>query len=431
MTEESWSITALADEFGVTLRTIRHYEDVGLITPERRGTARVFHARDRIRLQLILRGKRLGFSLPQIRTIVNMYDEQPGEAGQLQYLLDQIDVRRAELDQMRRDIDETMGELAHVEQRCREDLAALTTVETHRLTDTVPRMTYPDEQGTLPVPGGRVWWRRIGDGPGIPLLLLHGGPGDELGGSRRVARRPAGHAPGRGLRPARQRSLRPAGRRVPVDGRPVRRGARRGQDGARPRTVNLLGHSWGTMLAASYLATDVQGVRSVVFSSPCLDARQWATDQQAHLAKLPADVREVIERCEREGTTASEDYAMAMAAYYRRHLVRLDPWPDDVAEMLQDINLDVYGRMWGSSEWNATGTLGDFDARGILPTIDVPTLFLAGEHDEALPETVRAHAGLVPDSTVHVFGGASHMSYIEVPEDYRRVVGGFLDERGL
>ena len=93
----TWSITSLAEEFGVTLRTLRHYEDVGLITPERRGTTRVFHARDRIRLRLILRGKRLGFSLPEIRTIVNMYDEQPGEAGQLQYLLDQIDVRRAEL----------------------------------------------------------------------------------------------------------------------------------------------------------------------------------------------------------------------------------------------------------------------------------------------------------------------------------------------
>ena len=124
-TSSTWSITELAEEFGVTLRTIRHYEDVGLITPERRGSSRVFHTRDRIRLQLILRGKRLGFSLPEIRTIVNMYDEQPGEAGQLQYLLDQIDVRRAELDQLRRDIDETMAELAHVERRCREDLAAL------------------------------------------------------------------------------------------------------------------------------------------------------------------------------------------------------------------------------------------------------------------------------------------------------------------
>ena len=124
-TSSTWSITELAREFGVTLRTIRHYEDVGLISPERRGTTRVFHARDRIRLRLILRGKRLGFSLPEIRTIVNMYDEQPGEAGQLQYLLDQIDVRRAELDQLRRDIDETMEELARVEDRCREDLAGL------------------------------------------------------------------------------------------------------------------------------------------------------------------------------------------------------------------------------------------------------------------------------------------------------------------
>src|SRR3954451_17307458 len=122
---EAWTITELAEEFGVTLRTLRHYEDVGLISPERRGSARLFHTRDRIRLQLILRGKRLGFSLPEIRTIVNMYDEQPGEAGQLHYLLDQIEVRRTELEQLRRDIDETMVELDRVEARCREDLAAL------------------------------------------------------------------------------------------------------------------------------------------------------------------------------------------------------------------------------------------------------------------------------------------------------------------
>ena len=125
MDDERWTITDLADEFGLTLRTLRHYEDVGLLTPERRGTTRVFHARDRTRLRLILRGRRLGFSLPEIRTIVNMYDEQPGEAGQLLYLLDQIEVRRGELDQLRRDIDETMVELDHVEARCREDLAGL------------------------------------------------------------------------------------------------------------------------------------------------------------------------------------------------------------------------------------------------------------------------------------------------------------------
>ena len=127
MDDPSWTISQLAEEFGVTLRTIRHYEDVGLLSPARRGTIRVFDTRQRIRLQLVLRGKRLGFSLPEIATIVNMYDEQPGEAGQLQYLLDQIEVRRVELEQMRRDIDQTMAELAHVERRCREDLAALDT----------------------------------------------------------------------------------------------------------------------------------------------------------------------------------------------------------------------------------------------------------------------------------------------------------------
>ena len=127
MDDPRWTISQLAEEFGVTLRTIRHYEDVGLLSPARRGTIRVFDTRQRIRLQLVLRGKRLGFSLPEIATIVNMYDDQPGEAGQLQYLLDQIEVRRVELEQMRRDIDQTMAELAHVERRCREDLAALDT----------------------------------------------------------------------------------------------------------------------------------------------------------------------------------------------------------------------------------------------------------------------------------------------------------------
>jgi len=122
----SWTITELADEHGATLRTLRHYEDVGLLTPERRGSTRVFHHRDRVRLRLILRGRRLGFTLPQIATIVDMYDDQPGEAGQLTYLLTQIEVRRAELEQRRHDIDDSLGELEEVERRCRDDLTRLT-----------------------------------------------------------------------------------------------------------------------------------------------------------------------------------------------------------------------------------------------------------------------------------------------------------------
>jgi DNA-binding transcriptional MerR regulator len=121
----TWSIAELASEYEVTLRTIRFYEDRGLISPERRGTTRVYHPRDRVRLGLILRGKRLGFTLDEIATIVDMYDAEPGEEGQLVYLLDQIGRRRAELEQRRRDIDETLAELDDVEGRCRADLRTL------------------------------------------------------------------------------------------------------------------------------------------------------------------------------------------------------------------------------------------------------------------------------------------------------------------
>jgi DNA-binding transcriptional MerR regulator len=121
----TWTIAQMAVEFDITHRTVRFYEDQGLIHPERRGTQRVFHSRDRVRLGLILRGKRLGFDLAEIRRIVDMYDQAPGETGQLRYLLDQIAARRAELEQRRRDIELTLAELDDVESRCRTSLQAL------------------------------------------------------------------------------------------------------------------------------------------------------------------------------------------------------------------------------------------------------------------------------------------------------------------
>ncbi len=122
---QTWTITDLAREYDVTLRTIRHYEALGLVSPERQGTTRIFHNRDRIRLELVLRGRRLGFSLDEIARIVNMYDDQPGEAGQLDYLLAQIQVRRAELSRMLSDIQQTLVDLDVVEARCRHELAVL------------------------------------------------------------------------------------------------------------------------------------------------------------------------------------------------------------------------------------------------------------------------------------------------------------------
>ncbi|WP_406831899.1 MerR family DNA-binding transcriptional regulator [Pedococcus sp. KACC 23699] len=120
--DQSWSIREIADEFGVTHRTVRHYEDMGLISPERRGTTRVYRRRDRTRLALILRGKRLGFPLEQIRTIIDLYDRPRGKASQLEYVLAQIDERRADLEQRRRDLEDALAELGEFERRCRADL---------------------------------------------------------------------------------------------------------------------------------------------------------------------------------------------------------------------------------------------------------------------------------------------------------------------
>ena len=119
-TPEEWTIAQVADDFGVTHRTIRHYEDLGLLAPERRGTQRVYRRRDRTRLSLILRGKRLGFPLEEIRTIVNMYDEAQGPTSQLRYVLEQIDDRRTDLERRLADLQESMRELDAFERRCRE-----------------------------------------------------------------------------------------------------------------------------------------------------------------------------------------------------------------------------------------------------------------------------------------------------------------------
>lgn len=121
-----FSISDLSNEFDVTPRTLRWYETEGLLRPGRRGTQRVYRTRDRTRLRLILRGKRIGFSLAEIREIVDMYDAAPGEQGQLELLMDRIADRRDELEARRSDIDRTLADLEEVERRARQRLTELT-----------------------------------------------------------------------------------------------------------------------------------------------------------------------------------------------------------------------------------------------------------------------------------------------------------------
>ena len=119
------SISALAEEFDITTRTIRFYEDKGLLQPKRNGRQRIYSRRDYVRLRLILRGKRLGLSLSEISDTIELYDTDQGELGQLDSFLQTIRERRVALKQKRADIDVILSELQRIERRCRARLKTL------------------------------------------------------------------------------------------------------------------------------------------------------------------------------------------------------------------------------------------------------------------------------------------------------------------
>ncbi len=116
---ETFGIRELAREFDVTTRTIRFYEDKGLLQPAREGQRRVYTPRDRVRLRLIMRGKRLGFSLDEINEMIGLYDVDPSEVTQLRHFLQKIGDRKAMLERQREDIAETLAEITRIEAQCR------------------------------------------------------------------------------------------------------------------------------------------------------------------------------------------------------------------------------------------------------------------------------------------------------------------------
>ncbi|WOX50595.1 MerR family DNA-binding transcriptional regulator [Aeromonas sp. CD] len=125
--EVTYSISELAHEFDITPRTIRYYEDEGLITPTREGQTRIYSHKDKIRLKLTLRGKRLGFSLAEIRELFDMYDTDRSSKTQLNSMIQLIEAKRHSLRQQLEDIQMVMAELEAAEQRCVNSLNSLKT----------------------------------------------------------------------------------------------------------------------------------------------------------------------------------------------------------------------------------------------------------------------------------------------------------------
>lgn len=123
MAKQTYSISDLAQELDVTTRTIRFYEEQGMLSPQRRGQERIYSPKDRVALKLILRGKRLGLSLAECKTLIELYDPQTGNQKQLNIMLGMIAERRQQLEQQLLDIQQMQLELDTAEERCRTALA--------------------------------------------------------------------------------------------------------------------------------------------------------------------------------------------------------------------------------------------------------------------------------------------------------------------
>ena len=120
---KTYTISELAEEFGVTTRTLRHYEDQGLVTPTRDGINRIYSHRDRVRLKLALRGKRLGFSLSELRELFQLYDLANDERRQLEEFAVKLERRRSQLEQQREDVEVMLNEINIFSTQCQRLLA--------------------------------------------------------------------------------------------------------------------------------------------------------------------------------------------------------------------------------------------------------------------------------------------------------------------
>lgn len=285
-----------------------------------------------------------------------------------------------------------------------------------------------ETEGFIKVTGGRVWYQICDDSNSkkTPVIILHGGPGSShysmQGLSTLAKERPVIFYDQLGC----GKSDRPTDKYLWKLDRFVEELAQV-REALELEEVHILGHSWGTTLAAAYMLTKPTGVKSVIFSSSCLSAPLWAKDQERNRLKLPVEVQKVLTKCENEGTTASKQYKDATHVFNQNFVCRIDPWPDFLKKGAHYKNPEVYNVMWGPSEFHVTGNLRSFDCTKQLKEIKVPTLYTCGRYDEATPEATEYYSNLTPNSSFHIFEQSAHMPYLEEPEEYVQIVSQFIE----
>jgi proline-specific peptidase len=283
-------------------------------------------------------------------------------------------------------------------------------------------------EGRIPFREFETWYRSVGrTEPGkLPLLCLHGGPGaphDYLESLEAVA------DTGREVYFYDQvgcgRSSRPSDPSLwTIELFVEEVGAVRGALGL--EQVHLFGSSWGGMLAMEYALTRPGGVASLILASSPASIPQWIVETARLRSELPDELRRALDEHEEAGTTDDPAYEEATLAFYRRHLCRIDPWPEGLNRTFADLREEIYNTMQGPNEFVITGTLKNWDITARLGEIDVPTLVTSGRFDECTPLIAETVHRAIPGSEWVLFEESSHMAFAEEPERYLEVLDGFL-----
>jgi L-proline amide hydrolase len=296
------------------------------------------------------------------------------------------------------------------------------------------RFPDPTRTGTMPFRDGNTWYRITGDLDGAkpPLVVLHGGPGAAHNYTLMMANlaaqgRAVIHYDQFGCGESTHLPKAPADfwtvdlfveeLRTLVAHLGIER-------------FHLLGQSWGGMLAPEVVLADSAGIASLTICDSPASMELWLRAANELRDQLPADVQETLLRHERAGTTEHPEYARAMKVFYDRHVCRVVPNPVEVAASFDQIEAEptVYHTMNGPSEFHVVGTLRDWSIVDRLPGIRLPTLVVAGAYDEARPYVWQPFLDKINGARSHVFAESSHMPHVEEPEEFRRVIGGFLAE---
>jgi len=292
-------------------------------------------------------------------------------------------------------------------------------------------MSVPTREGFIPFREYRTWYRTVGDQEEegrFPLLCLHGGPGaphdyleplETIGGTGRRVIFYDQLGCGKSDHPHNSVLWNTELFLEEVD--VVRRFLGLDQ-------IHLLGQSWGGFLAQEYMLTKPTGIQSLILADTAASTERWIAEANHLRAELPNEVQETLQKHEESGTTGDPAYASATQVYYRRHLCRLEPWPDCFQRTLDqlDRNPEVYNTMWGPSEFYCTGKLRDWNIEARIGEIDRPTLILSGEYDESTPAINQALQREIRNSEWVVLEGCSHTPHLEATEKYLQILTGFL-----